>query len=179
MNYVCWFWHELWLLVLTHSWTGLITLLQDSFIQCLRAAKVLNHFCFSFLLELTKSFWKLFNRKSALKLKSLKGQKKCSHLIWFLVIVDSSFLTFSPQSFACSKKTKITVKRTSPNNSSLTLERAKDVQANLAPEFPSLVKYMLHSHVTGGFWLVSLIFLRSFEKNVEVARISGRWITIW
>ncbi|KAH7517969.1 hypothetical protein FEM48_Zijuj09G0120600 [Ziziphus jujuba var. spinosa] len=33
------------------------------------------------------------------------------------------------------------------------LEQAKEVQANLAPDFPSLVKTMLPSHVTGGFWL--------------------------
>ncbi|KAF3435388.1 hypothetical protein FNV43_RR22477 [Rhamnella rubrinervis] len=33
------------------------------------------------------------------------------------------------------------------------LEQAKEVQANLAPEFPSFVKTMLPSHVTGGFWL--------------------------
>ncbi|KAJ7967447.1 B3 domain-containing protein [Quillaja saponaria] len=32
-------------------------------------------------------------------------------------------------------------------------ERAKEVQANLAPEFPSMIKCMLPSHVTGGFWL--------------------------
>ncbi|KAI4298447.1 hypothetical protein L6164_032004 [Bauhinia variegata] len=33
------------------------------------------------------------------------------------------------------------------------LERGKEVQANLAPEFPSFIKCMLPSHVTGGFWL--------------------------
>ncbi|XP_061354575.1 B3 domain-containing protein Os01g0234100-like isoform X2 [Gastrolobium bilobum] len=31
--------------------------------------------------------------------------------------------------------------------------RAKEVQANLSPEYPSLLKCMLRSHVTGGFWL--------------------------
>ncbi|XP_021296244.1 B3 domain-containing protein Os01g0234100-like [Herrania umbratica] len=33
------------------------------------------------------------------------------------------------------------------------MERAVEVQANLSSEFPSLIKYMLPSHVTGGFWL--------------------------
>lgn len=33
-------------------------------------------------------------------------------------------------------------------------QRANEVQANLSPEFPSLIKCMLPSHVTGGFWLV-------------------------
>ncbi|TKY71270.1 hypothetical protein E2542_SST07567 [Spatholobus suberectus] len=32
-------------------------------------------------------------------------------------------------------------------------QRAKEVQANLSPQFPSLLKPMLPSHVTGGFWL--------------------------
>ncbi|KAK6282605.1 hypothetical protein POUND7_016430, partial [Theobroma cacao] len=32
-------------------------------------------------------------------------------------------------------------------------ERAVEVQTNLSSEFPSLIKYMLPSHVTGGFWL--------------------------
>ncbi|KAG5548126.1 hypothetical protein RHGRI_013730 [Rhododendron griersonianum] len=33
------------------------------------------------------------------------------------------------------------------------MDRALEVQAKLAPEFPSFVKLMLPSHVTGGFWL--------------------------
>ncbi|KAF5206135.1 B3 domain-containing protein [Thalictrum thalictroides] len=32
-------------------------------------------------------------------------------------------------------------------------ERAEEVQANLDPKFPSFVKNMLPSHVSGGFWL--------------------------
>ncbi|KAM7268759.1 hypothetical protein ACFE04_010925 [Oxalis oulophora] len=36
---------------------------------------------------------------------------------------------------------------------SAVIKRAEEVQANLAPEFPSMIKYMLKSHVTGGFWL--------------------------
>ncbi|KAK3024517.1 hypothetical protein RJ639_043709 [Escallonia herrerae] len=35
----------------------------------------------------------------------------------------------------------------------LPLERAKEVQANLASDFPSFMKSMLPSHVAGGFWL--------------------------
>ncbi|KAK2991501.1 hypothetical protein RJ640_016536 [Escallonia rubra] len=35
----------------------------------------------------------------------------------------------------------------------LLLERAKEVQANLASGFPSFIKSMLPSHVAGGFWL--------------------------
>jgi hypothetical protein len=35
------------------------------------------------------------------------------------------------------------------------LERANEVAASLDPQFPSMVKVMLPSHVTGGFWLVS------------------------
>ncbi|CAI9294602.1 unnamed protein product [Lactuca saligna] len=45
---------------------------------------------------------------------------------------------------------------TQPPNSqskSAAMERAKEVQASLPSEFPSFVKPMLPSHVTGGFWL--------------------------
>ncbi|XP_065875322.1 B3 domain-containing protein Os01g0234100-like [Euphorbia lathyris] len=33
------------------------------------------------------------------------------------------------------------------------MKRAEEVQAKLAPQLPSVIKYMLPSHVTGGFWL--------------------------
>ncbi|KAF8020308.1 hypothetical protein BT93_G0882 [Corymbia citriodora subsp. variegata] len=33
------------------------------------------------------------------------------------------------------------------------MERAKRVQSTLSPEYPAMVKHMLPSHVTGGFWL--------------------------
>ncbi|XWS54818.1 hypothetical protein CRYUN_Cryun10bG0121900 [Craigia yunnanensis] len=36
---------------------------------------------------------------------------------------------------------------------SAVMERALEVQANLSSDFPNLIKYMLPSHVTGGFWL--------------------------
>ncbi|GMJ09776.1 hypothetical protein HRI_004646800 [Hibiscus trionum] len=36
---------------------------------------------------------------------------------------------------------------------SAVMERALQIQASLSSQFPSLVKYMLPSHVTGGFWL--------------------------
>ena len=35
-------------------------------------------------------------------------------------------------------------------------ERAEVLQSGLDPKIPSFVKPMLQSHVTGGFWLVSL-----------------------
>lgn len=35
------------------------------------------------------------------------------------------------------------------------MEQANDIQANLDPQFPSFIKFMLRSHVTGGFWLVN------------------------
>ncbi|PON69117.1 B3 DNA binding domain containing protein [Parasponia andersonii] len=40
-----------------------------------------------------------------------------------------------------------------PKARSSIMERAYEVQANLDPELPSLVKTMLHSHVCVGFWL--------------------------
>lgn len=35
------------------------------------------------------------------------------------------------------------------------MDRALEIQANLASEFPSFLKNMLPSHVAGGFWLVN------------------------
>lgn len=39
---------------------------------------------------------------------------------------------------------------------SVVMARAKEVQEKLSPSYPSLIKVMLPSHVTGGFWLVNL-----------------------
>lgn len=36
------------------------------------------------------------------------------------------------------------------------LQQAKELQANLEPDFPSLIKAMSRSHVTVGFWLVNI-----------------------
>lgn len=36
------------------------------------------------------------------------------------------------------------------------IDRARDLQSSLESRYPSFVKPMLQSHVTGGFWLVSL-----------------------
>ncbi|XP_019199015.1 PREDICTED: B3 domain-containing protein Os03g0184500-like [Ipomoea nil] len=41
----------------------------------------------------------------------------------------------------------------SVDENSLAMRRARELQANLSPQFPSVVKFMLHSHTTGGFWL--------------------------
>lgn len=38
------------------------------------------------------------------------------------------------------------------------IERAEDLESNLRNEFPSFIKPMLQSHVTGGFWLVKFDF---------------------
>ncbi|CAH9087541.1 unnamed protein product [Cuscuta epithymum] len=39
------------------------------------------------------------------------------------------------------------------DKNTLAMRRAQKIQAQLAPGFPSLVKFMLRSHVTGGYWL--------------------------
>lgn len=48
------------------------------------------------------------------------------------------------------------------------MEQAKDIQANLDPQFPSFIKFMLRSHVTGGFWLVNyfLSILAHFQSEI-------------
>ena len=35
------------------------------------------------------------------------------------------------------------------------IERAEKLESHLGSEFPTFIKPMLQSHVTGGFWLVS------------------------
>ena len=50
---------------------------------------------------------------------------------------------------------------------SCVLEQAKEIQANLEPEFPSLVKTMLPSNVTGGFWLVNLTLSVELGRNQQ------------
>ena len=42
------------------------------------------------------------------------------------------------------------------------IEKAEKLEAELEPEYPSFVKPMLQSHVTGGFWLVSPFFTINF-----------------
>ncbi|KAM4098750.1 hypothetical protein ACJW30_07G102200 [Castanea mollissima] len=66
--------------------------------------------------------------KQAVNNKKLQGPKRVKR-----ATVDSLYDSFEAQSCV--------------------LERAKEIQANLEPEFPSLVKTMLPSNVTGGFWL--------------------------
>ncbi|KAB1207101.1 hypothetical protein CJ030_MR7G011422 [Morella rubra] len=51
------------------------------------------------------------------------------------------------------KRTTVDSLYDTPEIQSSVLRRAKEIQANLEPEFPSLVKPMLRSHVTHGFWL--------------------------
>lgn len=46
------------------------------------------------------------------------------------------------------------------------IERADQLQAQLEGGFPSFVKPMLQSHVTGGFWLV--IFLQSKSRSDSI-----------
>ncbi|OIS96354.1 PREDICTED: B3 domain-containing protein Os01g0234100-like [Nicotiana attenuata] len=48
---------------------------------------------------------------------------------------------------------KKTYKTSTVDANSSAMLRAEEVQANLPSQFPSFVKYMLHSHVSRGFWL--------------------------
>nr|XP_033514524.1 B3 domain-containing protein Os01g0234100-like isoform X1 [Nicotiana tomentosiformis] len=48
---------------------------------------------------------------------------------------------------------KKTYKTSTVDANSSAMLRAEEVQANLPSHFPSFVKYMLHSHVSRGFWL--------------------------
>ncbi|KAL2477214.1 B3 domain-containing protein [Forsythia ovata] len=48
-------------------------------------------------------------------------------------------------------------------NSSV-MKRAKEVQSNLDPQFPSFLKLMQHSHVTKGFLLVSFLNIKKLRR---------------
>ncbi|KAK3195763.1 hypothetical protein Dsin_027073 [Dipteronia sinensis] len=60
-----------------------------------------------------------------------------------------------PGEFKCEKRRRTTFENLFDDEEVklAVMERASQVQANLAPQFPSLIKYMLQSHVTRGFWL--------------------------
>lgn len=46
------------------------------------------------------------------------------------------------------------------------IEKAEKVESGLEPGYPTFIKPMLQSHVTGGFWLVSrLVFLWLMIQN--------------
>ncbi|XP_062091693.1 B3 domain-containing protein Os01g0234100-like [Humulus lupulus] len=62
---------------------------------------------------------------------------------------------YDPMKTESNKRKKVNVESLYNNSkaASPTMERAYEVQANLAPQFPSMVKLMLHSHVCVGFWL--------------------------
>lgn len=47
---------------------------------------------------------------------------------------------------------------------SFAMKRAKEVRAKLDPRFPSFLKLMLRSHVSGGFWLVSVF---KYQQNTH------------
>lgn len=53
-------------------------------------------------------------------------------------------------------------------------ETAKALQSQLASGFPSFVKLMLQSHVTGGFWLVISRALGDFLLHVQKGSRSAR-----
>ncbi|XP_056161037.1 B3 domain-containing protein Os01g0234100-like [Syzygium oleosum] len=51
------------------------------------------------------------------------------------------------------KRERATDDRFCTDSANDAVERAKRVQSTLSPEYPVMVKHMLPSHVTGGFWL--------------------------
>ncbi|KAK7405813.1 hypothetical protein VNO78_07423 [Psophocarpus tetragonolobus] len=59
----------------------------------------------------------------------------------------------NPQKRLKREGTGIVIDAPCNSNTTQAYHRAKEVQANLSPQFPSFLKPMLQSHVTGGFWL--------------------------
>ncbi|PQP94520.1 B3 domain-containing protein [Prunus yedoensis var. nudiflora] len=78
-------------------------------------------------------------------------RKKSSSLTQSKSIVVSAN-PMMPESHKRKRATMESLYDTSQAQSSV-LERAQEVEVSLDPKFPSLLKVMLPSHVTGGFWL--------------------------
>ncbi|XP_021832666.1 B3 domain-containing protein Os01g0234100-like isoform X1 [Prunus avium] len=78
-------------------------------------------------------------------------RKKSSSLTQSKSIVVSAN-PMMPESHKRKRATVESLYDTSQAQSSV-LERAQEVEVSLDPKFPSLLKVMLPSHVTGGFWL--------------------------
>ncbi|GMY06021.1 B3 domain-containing protein Os01g0234100-like [Fagus crenata] len=86
------------------------------------------------LLKQSSGFKQMTNKQAVNNTKKFNGAASIiMYSKWKRATVDSVYDTFKAQSCV--------------------LERAKEIQATLDSEFPSLVKTMLPSHVTGGFWL--------------------------
>ncbi|CAH1450395.1 unnamed protein product [Lactuca virosa] len=85
------------------------------------------------------------SKRKAMEIKKKALQKKAKQKVSFDLQQNLS-VSYDPKS----------AHLTQPPNSqakSAAMELAKEVQASLPSEFPSFVKPMLPSHVTGGFWL--------------------------
>ncbi|OMP00712.1 hypothetical protein COLO4_12449 [Corchorus olitorius] len=67
----------------------------------------------------------------------------------------NQIVSHSKEKAKCKKLKRATVDELYENDEvkHAVMERAKEIQANLSSTFPSFIKCMLPSHVTGGFWL--------------------------
>ncbi|KAJ6372782.1 hypothetical protein OIU76_027164 [Salix suchowensis] len=75
----------------------------------------------------------------------------------------------SVKSESCYKRKRSTV--VNDGVKSKAMMRAIEIQASLSSKFPSLIKYMLPSHVSGGFWLG--LWKKFCDEHLP--RLSGGW----
>ncbi|KAI3753157.1 hypothetical protein L2E82_25203 [Cichorium intybus] len=85
------------------------------------------------------------SKRKAMEIKQKALQKKAKQRVSF-DLQHNTVASYDPKSAALSQPPSSQAK-------SAAMERATEVQASLPSEFPSFVKPMLPSHVTGGFWL--------------------------
>lgn len=69
------------------------------------------------------------------------------------VVIPS--MMFTCRSYSYQRKNLLNRVYASDEARTYAIDRAEQLESDLGSDYPSFVKPMLQSHVTGGFWLVS------------------------
>ncbi|KAJ0076915.1 hypothetical protein Patl1_36154 [Pistacia atlantica] len=109
-------------------------------------------------------FWRCWSESQAMAITSRKERdntclpkpvKKDRSLKDRKMVTGKEVICIYAGNSKCQKRKRATHASSYINEEvkSSVMEKATDVQSNLAPQFPSFIKCMLRSHVSGGFWL--------------------------
>lgn len=95
-----------------------------------------------------------------LRLCELEGEGSClAGLVLsddpFLILLWFSLIFFGIFVYSYGRRDLLNRVYASDGNRLDAIQRAEDLEAGLDNQFPSFIKPMLQSHVTGGFWLVN------------------------
>ncbi|KAK1402576.1 TF-B3 domain-containing protein [Heracleum sosnowskyi] len=86
-------------------------------------------------------------KKKIVKNRDVNGHRTSKHKKVVSFDLDKPIASYQPKVETTRNSHEFDRKKFSP------MDRALEIQANLASEFPSFLKNMLPSHVAGGFWL--------------------------